>query len=181
MKKGKIKVFLSILTTVFIFSCAGVKVDPNDPNAHLIQGVKQVYQGPMQCAAACLTMVLRYYNVDASMNKIDSKIRYGSGGVGCWPLEAYASRDFRTESFIASDVEKLKEYISKEIPLIARVHSESRPGGCHYVVLVGYTGKGFIINDPIRGRRFKSYQAFQKWHSCSFFGCGPYWILAIYR
>jgi len=82
---------------------------------------------------------------------------------------------------MTSDPEKLKEFISKDIPLIARVHSEGVASRCHYVVLVGYTDKGFIINDPINGTRFKSYDEFKKWHTCSFFNCGHYWILAIYR
>lgn len=182
MKDFRIDIILLMLISGFMFSCASTNVDPNDPNAHLIQGVKQVYQGPMQCAAANLTMILRYYGMDASMNKIDGKIRRGHGGVGCMTLEDYVtSRGLVADPFMTTNVDIIKEYLSKDIPLIARVHSESRPDGCHYVVLAGYTDKGLIINDPIKGRLFKSYQAWKKWHSCSFFGCGPHWILAVYR
>jgi ABC-type bacteriocin/lantibiotic exporter with double-glycine peptidase domain len=181
MKTSITKILLFLLSCSFIISCAGVKVDSNDSNAHLIRNVKQIYQGPMQCSAASLTMILQYYNVDASLDKIDSEIRPGGGGVGCLTLEEYAaSNGFRSESFTTSDPGKLKQYISKDIPLIALVYSEMS-SRCHNVVIVGYTSKGLIVNDPWGGRRFKSYEAFKKWGSCNFFGCGPYWTLAIYR
>lgn len=176
--------FLPVMIFSFIFfiSCTSIKIDPNDPNAHLIQNVKMVYQGKMQCAAACLTMILSYYGLDVSMNNIDSEIRPGSGGVSCPKLVMYSSSlNFKTDWFITTDVKQIKDFISRDIPLIARVHCEPKLNICHYVVLVGYTDKGFIVNDPLKGRRFKNYQAFKKWHSCAYFGCGPYWTVAIYR
>ncbi len=172
---------LFFLSFFFINSCVSVQVDPDDPDAHLIKGVKMIYQGQMQCTAACLAMVLQYYNVDTSMSRIDREIRPKGGRVGCGPLRDFPiAHGFKTESFLTSDPEKLKEYLSKDIPLIAIVKSEG-PVGCHNVVIVGYTGKGFIINDPYRGRCFKTYDAFRKWHFCQLRFCGPYWALAIYR
>ncbi len=176
-----IRVFIAILVAFSITSCATTGIDPNDPNTHLIQGVKQTRQGPMQCGAASLLMVLQFNDIDASMNQIDSKIRERGKGTSCWAMQLHSEdRGLRTDVLYTSDVESLKSLLSKDILLVARVYSESRPT-CHYVVLVGYTDKGFIINDPTIGQRFKSYEAFKKWHACDYFGCGPYWTLAVYK
>jgi ABC-type bacteriocin/lantibiotic exporter with double-glycine peptidase domain len=180
MRKRKIKFYFLLTTIVFLTSCTSIKVDPNDPDSHLIHGIKQIYQGPMQCGAASLTMVYKYYNVDASMTKIYQEIKGKGGGISCSALEGHASKLLKTGWDVASTADTIKEFISRDIPLIARVHSESR-SGCHYVVIVGYTNKSFIIRDPAKGLRLESYHDFTKWHSCDYGDCGPYWSLAIYR
>ncbi len=173
--------FLLVLP-VYISSCAVIEVDPNDPNAHLIKDLEHVRQGEMQCGPTTLTMVLRYYKVDVSLGEIDRKVRpKASKGTSCSSMKQYpvANHDFGMRSFNASNPNILKNFIVKDFPLIVRGKSEgSGPAECHYVVIVGYNKEGFIINDPLSGLRFKSYQSFKNWHTCKY--CGHYWTLAIY-
>lgn len=173
---------VSLVATAFLISCAAIQVDPNDPNSYLIKGVPQIHQGPMQCNAASLAMIMQYHDVDISLNDVYRKLTISdSGGVGCDTMEEYPSvyHNMNTQSLLLKDPEKIKGYISKDMPIIARVISEGAKKICHYVVIVGYTDKGFIINDPLVGVRFKSYDAFQKWQKCEYFMCPPYWVLVV--
>lgn len=171
-----------LVATVLLISCASVQVDPTDPNSHLIKGVPQVYQGAMQCSAASLAMIMEYHSRKVSMNELYAKLpKSPSGGVGCQDLQEFPSDHLGmiTESWLIENPELIKEYISQDIPVIARVISDGPRANCHYVVVVGYTGEGFIINDPMVGVRFKSYDAFKRWQKCDYFSCPPYWVLIV--
>jgi len=182
MKGLKTKIVPLVFSFVFMISCAGMEVDPNDPNAHIIKGIKQVYQGRWQCAASCMTMVLRYYGVEANRDKIDAIIRSEGGrSVPGYRMAEYAhSHGLQTEKVVeGSDKEVLKKFLSRDIPLIVRVDTVGG-GGFHYVVLVGYTEKGFITRDPQSGLRIMNYKYFKKVHEIPQFHIN-YYALAIYR
>ena len=175
MKNTIIILFLSLI----LASCTGVQVDPNDPNAYLIKGIDHVQQGNMQCGAASLKMVLNYYGKEANLNEIYSKIRTKRGGarsssVQGYPIEFY---NMRTISFVPNNYKTLKKFIDKDIPLIARGKSNSPYADCHYVVIAGYKKDGFIIDDPMHGLQFMTFNRFKAWHNCIH---DPRWVLAIY-
>jgi ABC-type bacteriocin/lantibiotic exporter with double-glycine peptidase domain len=185
MQSAMIRFLYSILSLLLLASCASVTVDPNDPNAHLIQGVPMIRQAPMQCGAASLAMVLNFYGFELSQGDIWNRTpKSKSGGLTCMTMYRFASNVsdslMQTTSMVSKDPAKIKSYLDKDMPVIASVIAEGPQRNCHYVVVVGYTADGFIINDPMVGVRFVNYGAFRKWHNCDFFSnCPPYWLLVV--
>jgi len=172
------KLFVLLAMVILLpYGCASIMINPNEPGTHLIQGVKQVVQGSMQCGPASMTMVLNYYGIKVSLNTVD-KIR-GSYGTPCWAMERYPAKySLTTRVMYSDDPEELKSYLKKDIPLIIRRICLWNPANCHYVVLIGYTSKGFIILCPKEGRYVKSYKRFKNWEPCK--SVGYPWTLVIY-
>ena len=166
---------LFLLSTIVIFlvaGCAGYNIDPNDPNAHVIQGIKRVVQGPMQCGPASMTAVLNYYGIDVSLKTVDDAIRNKPYGTPFPAMMAYPYKHgLKAEVFYEDDIEEMKSYLSEDKPIIFR---RSCPfcirTMCHYMVIIGYTSKGFIILCPKQGQYHISYSRYLKWDYCHLFG-----------
>ncbi len=146
MKEKVIKITLILLSYALIISCTGVKVDPDDPDAHFITGINHVQQGRLQCGAASLKMVLDYYGNEANINDIYNNIRtkhdvVRSSSMNRYPIEFY---NMGTLSFVPNNYNIIKKFIDMDIPLIAKGKSYGPDADCHYVVIAGYKKDGLI-------------------------------------
>ncbi|WP_456384530.1 cysteine peptidase family C39 domain-containing protein [Persephonella sp.] len=123
-----------------------------------------VKQQSEYCGPAALSSVFRYYGLDISQEKIGEKVHIPSlKGALISDLENYARNlGFKTESG-QGDIGKLKKFLDRGIPVIVLVDYGkwifSRP---HYLVVVGYNKKGFVVHDGYRAYVEIPYRKFKK-------------------
>lgn len=165
MSKKKIKLF-AVGCFLLLFSCTGTLIKPNgdDPNSHLLEGIKQVFQGKNQCGPASLAIIFRYYHNQIPLQEIDRATRGTRSYTLPDVMVDYAiGQGFVAQKEIIDDVNLLKAYIKNDVPVIVLTKfNPKRWGSGHYVVLIGYTSKGFIIQDPEKGRTFSLYGGFKR-------------------
>jgi ABC-type bacteriocin/lantibiotic exporter with double-glycine peptidase domain len=130
-----------------------------------------VKQDKGMCGAACISMVLKYWDKTQEgtepipeMPEIGQSL-YSEQAKGIFgrDLERYfQSRDFKTFVFKAEWAD-LENHLSKGRPLIACL-KENKRGPLHYVVVVGLTADAILVNDPARRKLLRvdrtAFQAF---------------------
>ncbi|SNZ10584.1 Peptidase C39 family protein [Persephonella hydrogeniphila] len=116
------------------------------------------------CGPAALSSVFRYYGVFISQEEIGKKTYIPElKGALITDLENYArSKGFKTKSG-QGNIEKIKSYINKDIPVIVLVDLGfwvlSRP---HYIVVVGYNEKGITAHTGYEKNKFIPYRKFKR-------------------
>lgn len=136
------------------------------PTAHTIEHVPFVKQAPQWCGPAALESVLRFHGLPATQREIADEIALPGGQVLNLDLKLYARRKgFRAESS-RGDLDRLKQWISRDIPVIC----QWRVGGIgarrnHFVVVLGYDdGKRcFTAHTGTRAAERISYPNFARW------------------
>jgi ABC-type bacteriocin/lantibiotic exporter with double-glycine peptidase domain len=149
----------------YVFAIA-LAVIAGEVSAFQIESVPFVKQDRQQCGPASLASVLSFYGVSVQANSV-SEVTYDPriGGSLITDLENFARRlGFRTESGQGT-VEKVKGFINQKMPVIVLIDLgfwlASKP---HYLVLFGYTEKGFIAHDGERASKIYDYSEFgKKW------------------
>jgi ABC-type bacteriocin/lantibiotic exporter with double-glycine peptidase domain len=127
-----------------------------------VPAIKQPYN---LCLAACVSMVLKYWGVDATPQVIADQVPIYKDGVTGQDLQRLVER-LGLRGFLAQPpFEDLLEHLRKKRPPI--VSFPSRGGSRHAMVLIGFDDgaqKLFLI-DPTSGKRKScDYKAFQeKW------------------
>jgi len=117
--------------------------------AFQIEGVPFVKQDLQQCGPASLASVLSFYGVSVPLDSItEATYNEKLKGSLITDLQNFARRlGFRTES-AQGTVEKMKTLIDQKKPVIVLIDIgfwfASKP---HYLVLFGYSEKGFIAHD----------------------------------
>jgi ABC-type bacteriocin/lantibiotic exporter with double-glycine peptidase domain len=110
-----------------------------------------VPQNDDTCAAAAMTMVLRYWGAPVSHDEIASVVVEPDlqGALGSRVAAFARARGFTAIAY-AGDQEHLRGMIAKGRPLI--VAWATAPGRFHNVVVVGIGRSGdFLVNDPAVG------------------------------
>lgn len=108
----------------------------------------------LECGAACLDMVMAYYDkwVPIEKVRVDCGVsRDGSNARNI--LRAARMYGFKTRG-MAVNVKTLKEKI--KLPCIIHWNMS------HFVVLCGFRGKKAVINDPAKGKLYVSLKEFDK-------------------
>ncbi len=162
----KENILFSIVCLLFLCSCAEIMLysSPDDPNSYLLKGIKQIYQEKNQCGPTSLAIIFRYYKNQTPLSEIDRATRNKRSYTNPDVMVDYAIRQgFVAERKIIEDVNLLKAYIKNDVPVIVltRFNPKKLRSG-HYVVLIGYTSKGFIIQDPEKGRISRYYESFKR-------------------
>ena len=117
--------------------------------------------GSHGCAVTSIAMVFRYYGVNTDPRDMNNWLKanggYSSGCLVNWPRAADHS-DGRVQwvekvdyTNVPADLNKIKSEIDKGYPVIAEVRLS---GYQHFVVITGYSGSIFYINDPWYGDKF---------------------------
>lgn len=129
-----------------------------------IEGVPFVKQDREKCGPASLASVFSYYGVSIPPDIIShSTYNPKLKGALITDLENFARRNsFQTESGQGT-LEKLKEFIHQERPVIVLIDLgfwiTSRP---HYLVLIGYNEEGFIAHNGETPSELYRYSDFRK-------------------
>lgn len=146
--------------------------------AFQIEGVPFVRQDPEYCGPAALESVMSYYGVHIKQGTIaTATYNQNLEGALLTDLENFAHRQgFQTESGQGT-TEKIKAFINQRRPVITLLDLGTwvvtKP---HYLVLFGYSEKGFTAHDGDKASRLYPYAEFQKmWEKM---GCA---YLLIYR
>lgn len=110
-----------------------------------------VYQMEItECGAASLSMVMGYYGVHVSIEKLRVQTGVSRNGVNAKNICAAANRN----GFIANGYRREIDRLIKNTAMPCIIHWDFR----HFVVLEGYRFGKFYINDPATGRRTVSYE-----------------------
>ncbi len=109
-----------------------------------------VAQGKDACAAASLTMVLRFWGVAADQAAIaDELLQPELRGIRGSDLEAFARGRGMLAVAHEGDVAQLREYVGKGRPMIVTL--DAGRGRFHDVVVVGLDATHAIVHDPAEG------------------------------
>nr|WP_299209046.1 C39 family peptidase [Thermocrinis sp.] len=119
-----------------------------------------VKQRDQFCGPASLSSVFAYYNLYIDQDEIAKEVYVPKlKGALITDLENYAKKKgFKTELF-RGDLEKLRQYISRGLPVIILVDLGalfvSVP---HYLVVVGFDGEGFYAHTGYEEMKFYPFQ-----------------------
>ena len=105
------------------------------------------------CAATSLSMVLRYYGVDTDPGRLNNWLKenngFSYGATIVWSIAAKAGSGVYLEGIWNyngdADLNYIRAQIDSGYPVIARMGYK---GTDHYVVICGYYGNTFYLNDP---------------------------------
>jgi peptidase C39-like protein len=139
------------------------------PSSALVLDVPYLPQTEALCGGAAIAMVMRYWGAsgvyaETFADLVDSE----AGGIrGSQIIRALEGRGFATVA-IEGDVSRVQELLARRRPPIALI--EDRPGGFHYVVIVGWGAGRVIFHDPARSPfRIVDAEAFTRAWSASRF------------
>ncbi|MDQ7056010.1 MAG: cysteine peptidase family C39 domain-containing protein [Persephonella sp.] len=116
------------------------------------------------CGPAALSSVFSYYGLNISQEKIAEKVYIPElKGALISDLENYAkSSGFQTKS-AQGNVETLKRYIDRKIPVIVLLdYGFLMFTKLHYVVITGYNEVGFIAHTGYEKNKLIPYRMFEK-------------------
>ena len=110
--------------------------------------VPYIEQNENYCGPASLAMVLGYYGEEVSQEVLGEGI-VGELGVTTRSLSAKAEEyGFKVDVY-SCRIETLLYYVSKDVPVIARIVNSTSTNG-HFVTVIGYdlVSKMIYLNDP---------------------------------
>lgn len=112
---------------------------PPRPARHLIGDVPYLRQERFFCGPACLAMVFGYYGVLIPQQRLADELyqRKLSGSLNLDLLISARKHGFAAGMHRGS-LELLRDYLRRDIPVIALVRVSSRPERYHYLVVIGY-------------------------------------------
>lgn len=130
----------------------------------VIDGVPFVHQDTEYCGPASLSSVMSYYGVRIDQQEI-GKSTYTATLQGALisDLENFArGKGFET-ALGQGSVETVKEFLNRKKPVIVLVDLGiwfvSKP---HYLVITGYTERGFIAHSGYKASQLYDYEKFTK-------------------
>lgn len=106
----------------------------------------------MDCAAACMAMISKYYKIDIGVSFFRNSIGVGVEGASMYGISNAAER----VGFITRGVQvELEDLVDIKLPAITNQ-------GYHFVVVYEVTSKYILIGDPEVGLRKLSYEEFKR-------------------
>ncbi len=158
----------------FAFPCSSAAEEQE--NANLITGVPFFPQEQKQCGPAALAGVLNYWGTQITPEEIAKEIYSETAGGTLWiDLTLYArDKGYSAMQYIGS-WNDLMQNVQSGFPLIVLVdHGVSAYQVNHFMVVVGYTKDGVIVNSGIEREKIEKKRKFLKaWKK------NRYWTLLI--
>jgi len=136
------------LVALIILEAAG-PAETSFPSRHLIEEIPFIVQKKDQCGPASLAMVFGYYRVRISPDDLAEELRIEkmSGSLNLDLLIAARRHGFSART-PPGTIQTLKDYISRDIPVIALVAPDPAEDFFHFLVVYGFddqTGQ-FIVH-----------------------------------
>ena len=159
----------------FLCSCATFQGTNRD---HIIENVPFYPQTAYQCGPASLAGVLNYWGVKVSPDEIAEEI-YSSSARGTLDIDMvlYARRKGLNATQYEGNIEDVRKHIDSRHPIIVLVgYGFSLIQKNHFMVVIGYSDYGVIVNSGKDKEKFISEKDFLKsWDKTKF------WTLLITR
>ncbi len=109
------------------------------PGSHLIEGVPYIRQERLLCGPACLGMVLGYYGVTIPQERLAEELyRKELSGTLNLDLLVAARRHGFDAGMHRGSLELVRDYLRRNVPVIALVRVSEKPERYHYLVIFGY-------------------------------------------
>lgn len=143
---------LLALFFLLFFGCAWGPAGPRGftppSGSERVENVPFHPQTAFQCGPASLAGVLNYYGDPASPGEIaDAVFRREIRGTVSLDMVLFARERGFSATFYEGSVENIVDAVDEDEPLVVMVDSGLGPVSlCHYMVLVGYTGEGVVVN-----------------------------------
>lgn len=115
---------------------------------HIVLDVPNIRQStPHDCAIAITQMLLFYYGIDKREDELRELIPVNDDGTDidniCTALDMFGVPNVRDDSIT---IHKIQQELQESHPVVLLVRADA--GQNHFVIVVGYDNRGFILNDP---------------------------------
>jgi ABC-type bacteriocin/lantibiotic exporter with double-glycine peptidase domain len=161
------------------------------PRRYVLDTVPQYYQSGPNCGPVTMHMVLAYYGVQLSREKVEEDIRTSTKGTSLISLVEYPkSLGFKTEDKENGTINEVVGNIAKGRPVVVRQwmkpESKLRQSEGHFRVVIGYDldQQTIYMRDPNKSGLSKaSFQEFNNlWDfTATRVGGANNWMLVIYK
>lgn len=149
------------------------------PDRHLITAVPFIPQRRNRCGPAALAMVFHYYRVPIKAEDLAREIyQKDLSGTLNLDLLVAARRHGFTARAQSGDLKTVKDFIRREVPVIALVRPRSGSKQYHFLVICGFDDgdRQLTVHSGRRRGEKISYPAFRRqWRS------GRNWMLTVER
>ncbi len=138
---------------------------PSPPVRHLIATVPFIPQRRNRCGPAALAMVFHYYRVPIKADELAREIYHKSlAGTLNLDLLIAARRHGFAARAQSGDLETIKSFIRREVPVIALVRPRTASKRYHFLVIYGFDDESrqLFVHSGRRGGRNITYPAFQR-------------------
>ncbi len=124
------------------------------PGRHLIGGIPYIRQERFLCGPACLGMVLGYYGVVIPQKQLaDEFYRKKLSGSLNLDLLISARRHGFEAAMHRGSLELLRDFLRRDVPVIALIRTSTDPDLYHYLVVFGYDEETRTFTVHSGGRR----------------------------
>ncbi|MCX7739056.1 MAG: C39 family peptidase [Hydrogenothermaceae bacterium] len=129
-----------------------------------IEGVPFVKQKDEYCGPASLSSVLMFYGYHISQEEIAKEVYIPKlKGVLVTDLENFSKKLGFNTVLKSSTIEDIKKFLDERKPIIALIDMGfwilSKP---HYIVVLGYNDKGFIVHTGYEPKKLIDYREFEE-------------------
>lgn len=134
------------------------------PPSKILPNNYHTFQSYNNCGPAALSMALSYYGIQKSQQELGQSLRPyqipgGDNDDKSVTLEEVAekSKEFGLIPYLrpVGDIEKIKLFISYDIPVIARTWLKPNDDIGHYRIIKGYAGNTIIQDDSLQGKNLR--------------------------
>lgn len=125
-----------------------VSAESTLPECHYIESVPLIDQGDKPwCGPGAVVMVLQYWSVDITIEKVGSAIDPEEDGVYTYEITDYLAT-FNFEIYEFNSMDELKDWIAMDHPVIVLQWTDESMQSGHYRVVTGYDVDYVYVNDP---------------------------------
>lgn len=152
-----------VLASLLGTGCSPLQPDVRGEPVHVIAGVPFYPENRYWCGPASLAGVMNYYR-DAPKSDAVAEKTYSpsAGGTLMADLAWYARQhDFRVR-VRSGTLNQLEKLIDRNVPPLVFVRRTSLLGSYnHFMVVVGYTSRGYIVNSGLSEHQFIDRETFR--------------------
>jgi ABC-type bacteriocin/lantibiotic exporter with double-glycine peptidase domain len=163
--------YLIIVILLFYCSCTHMSSLPATSNTHCIEDVPFYPQEAYQCGPAALAGVLNYWGFAVTPQEIAEEI-FSKSARGTLNIDMvlYAQKNGLRATSYKGTIEDIKEKIHDGYPMIVLVDlGFSFYQANHFIVIIGFSQDGVVVNSGKTNRRILSWKDFQKaWEKTHF-------------
>lgn len=156
-------VLLVALLFVLAAGCSPLQPQPRGDPVHVIRDVPFYPENRYWCGPASLAGVMNYWREAPEPDSVAEKTYSPSAGGTLMADLAWFARQQGFEVRVRSGtLEELERLVRNDVPPIVFVRREGILGAYnHFMVVVGYTSRGYIVNSGLSEHQFVERRSFR--------------------